>query len=120
MLWVLSLSFTKFSILFLYLRLFPVDSVRWAGWITIVIIAAWTVATILAACLICRPIQSNWDQTIENATCGDQVLSFTVTGVINLVTDVAVLVIPMPSLYKLQLATYKKWMLITVFGLGAV
>jgi hypothetical protein len=43
-----------------------------------------------------------------------------VTGVINLVTDVAVLVTPMPSLYRLQMAKYKKVTLITVFGLGVV
>ncbi|GIK02902.1 hypothetical protein Aspvir_006965 [Aspergillus viridinutans] len=59
-------------------------------------------------------------QTIPGGSCGDQVTSFTVTGVINLVTDVGVLVRPMPSLYKLQMAMYKKVTLITVFGLGVV
>jgi hypothetical protein len=40
--------------------------------------------------------------------------------VINLVTDFIVLVLPMPSLYRLQMATYKKATLIAVFGLGVV
>ncbi|KAF3038668.1 hypothetical protein E8E12_007169 [Didymella heteroderae] len=46
------------------------------------------------------------------------VTSFTVTGVINLITDVAVLLLPMQPLYQLQMATYKKVVLVSVFGLG--
>ncbi|KAL5340234.1 hypothetical protein BJX70DRAFT_397001 [Aspergillus crustosus] len=119
-LWVLSLSYTKISILFLYLRIFPVRWLVWSSWATITVIVAWALATILAGCLICRPFAFNWDQTILGGKCGNQVTSFTVTGVVNLVTDVVVLVIPMPSLYKLQMATYKKVTLIAVFGLGVV
>ncbi|CEL04883.1 hypothetical protein ASPCAL06007 [Aspergillus calidoustus] len=119
-LWVLSLSCTKISILFLYLRIFPVRWLVWSSWVTISVIVAWAIATILAGCLICRPFAFNWDQTIPGGKCGNQVTSFTVTGVINLVTDFIVLVLPMPSLYRLQMATYKKATLIAVFGLGVV
>jgi hypothetical protein len=119
-LWVLSLSCTKISILSLYIRIFPVAWVKWVSWATMGVIIAWTIATILAGCLICRPFAFNWDQTIPGGSCGDQVSSFTVTGVINLVTDIIVLVTPMPRLYMLQMATYKKVTLITVFGLGLV
>ncbi|KAK1148775.1 hypothetical protein N8T08_008660 [Aspergillus melleus] len=119
-LWVLSLSCTKISILLLYLRIFPVTWLVGVAWTTIGVIVAWAIATILAGCLICRPFAFNWDQTIPGGSCGNQVTSFTATGVINLVTDVVVLVIPMPLLYRLQMATYKKVTLITVFGLGLV
>ncbi|KAI9367089.1 hypothetical protein BJX61DRAFT_538346 [Aspergillus egyptiacus] len=118
--WVLSLSCTKISILLLYLRIFPVRWLVRSAWATIGVIVAWAIATILAGCLICRPFAYNWDKTIPGATCGDQVASFTATGVINLVTDVIVLVLPMPSLSKLQMAMYKKVTLIAVFGLGLV
>ncbi|KAL4963657.1 uncharacterized protein BDV14DRAFT_176145 [Aspergillus stella-maris] len=119
-LWVLSLSCTKISILFLYLRIFPVRWLVISSWATMAVIVMWAIATILAGCLICRPFAYNWDTTIPGGHCGNQVTSFTATGVINLVTDVIVLVLPMPSLYKLQMATYKKVTLITVFGLGIV
>ncbi|KAG9195395.1 hypothetical protein G6011_00516 [Alternaria panax] len=39
-------------------------------------------------------------------------------GVINVITDVMVLLLPMHPLYHLQMATYKKVALVTVFGLG--
>ncbi|KAE8152832.1 hypothetical protein BDV25DRAFT_127699 [Aspergillus avenaceus] len=119
-LWVLSLSCTKVSVLLLYLRIFPVAWVVRIAWSTIGVIVAWAIATILAGCLICRPFAFNWDQSIPGGSCGNQVTSFTITGVINLVTDVVVLVTPMPWLFRLQMATYKKVTLITVFGLGGV
>ncbi|KAL3455726.1 hypothetical protein BJX64DRAFT_297339 [Aspergillus heterothallicus] len=119
-LWVLSLSCTKISILLLYLRIFPVRWLVVSSWATMAVIVMWAIATILAGCLICRPFAFNWDQTIPGGKCGNQVTSFTVTGVINLVTDVIVLVLPMPSLFKLQMAMYKKVTLIAVFGLGVV
>ncbi|KAJ4399076.1 hypothetical protein N0V91_009687 [Didymella pomorum] len=50
--------------------------------------------------------------------CGNQVNSFTVTGVINLLTDVVVLALPMQPLHQLQMATYKKVVFVSIFGLG--
>lgn len=83
-------------------------------------IAAWAIGTVLAGLLICRPISMNWAPDTPGGTCGDQVLSFTITGVINLLTDVAVLAMPMPFLYKLQLPLYKKLVLVGVFSVGGV
>ncbi|KAF1967291.1 hypothetical protein BU23DRAFT_559496 [Bimuria novae-zelandiae CBS 107.79] len=119
-LWVLSLSFTKISILCLYLQIFPFRWLAWASYATLSLIAAWTVATILAGCLICHPFEFNWNKKIPGGYCGNQVTSFTVTGIFNLLTDAIVLVLPMHPLYKLQMATYKKATLIAVFGLGMV
>ncbi|OJD25646.1 hypothetical protein ACJ73_02982 [Blastomyces percursus] len=117
-LWVLSLSFCKVSILLLYSRVFPVAPVIWIGRGTMVFIAAWAIATIVAGCTICRPFAFNWDQSIPGGKCGDQVLSFTITGVFNLVTDVLVLCLPLPYLAKLQMQLYKKVVLIGVFSIG--
>ncbi|KAJ4368707.1 hypothetical protein N0V86_009616 [Didymella sp. IMI 355093] len=117
-LWVLSLSCTKLSILCLYLQIFPFRWIAWTSYATMFVIVAWTIATILAGCLICRPFAFNWDKTIPDGSCGDQVISFTVTGAINLVTDVVVLLLPMQPLYNLQMATYKKVVFVSVFGLG--
>jgi hypothetical protein len=119
-LWVLSLSCTKLSILYLYVQVFPYRWVVWSSYVTMSIIVAWTIATILAGCLVCQPFAFNWDKTIPDGSCGDQVTSFTVTGIINLITDVMVLLLPMRPLYRLQMAMYKKMTFITVFGLGAL
>jgi len=117
-LWALSLGFSKISILLLYKSVFAVPFVIWTARGAIVFIALWVLGTILAGCLICRPFPMNWDQTIPGGYCGDQVLSFTVTGVLNLLTDVMVLVLPLPYLARLQMRLYKKLVLIGVFSIG--
>ncbi|KAK7955852.1 uncharacterized protein PG986_005074 [Apiospora aurea] len=116
--WVISLSLCKISILLLYRKLFPTPLIHWASLATSVLIAAWAVATIMAGCLICQPISKNWDLFMTGGDCGDQVLSFTVTGVTNLITDVMVLVLPLPNLYKLQAPIQQRVVLVGVFSLG--
>ncbi|KAK8867561.1 hypothetical protein PGQ11_006139 [Apiospora arundinis] len=112
--WVISLSLCKISILLLYRKVFPTPFIHWAIFATGVLIGAWAIATTLAGCLICRPISKNWDLLMTDGYCGNQVLSFTVTGAINLVTDIMVLVLPLPNLYKLQ----QRVVLVGVFSLG--
>lgn len=81
----------------------PSPFVIWTARGAITFIALWALGTIMAGCLICRPFAMNWDQTIPGGHCGNQVLSFTVTGILNLVTDLMVLTLPLPYLYKLQM-----------------
>ncbi|KAK1753122.1 hypothetical protein QBC47DRAFT_304223 [Echria macrotheca] len=117
-LWALSLGFSKISILLLYSSVFAVPTVIWTARGAIIFITAWAIATIVAGCLICQPFEMNWNPTIPGGHCGDQVLSFTVTGVLNLVTDVMVLVLPLPYLARLQMRLYKKLVLLGVFSIG--
>lgn len=118
-LWVLSLSFSKIPILSLYIRVFAVPTVKWIALTTGAVIVAWAVATILAGFLICMPFAMNWDQTIKGH-CGNQVASFQGTGLVNLLTDVVVLALPMPYLSRLNLALYKRLVLMGVFRVGAL
>lgn len=116
--WALSLGLSKTSILLLYSNVFAVRPVIWTARCAIAFIVLWVIGTIMAGCLICRPFAMNWDQSIPGGKCGNQVLSFTITGVLNLLTDVVVLLLPMPYLYGLQMRTYKKVVLMGVFGIG--
>ncbi|EEQ92091.2 uncharacterized protein BDCG_07211 [Blastomyces dermatitidis ER-3] len=109
-LWVLSLSFYKVSILLLYSRI---------GRGAMAFIAAWAIATIIAGCTICRLFAYNWDQSIPGGECGDQVLSFTITGVFSTSSLTCwLLCLPLPYLAKLQMQLYKKVILIGVFSIG--
>ncbi|KAL2371517.1 hypothetical protein RJZ57_004052 [Blastomyces gilchristii] len=84
-----------------------------------VFIAAWAIATIIAGCTICRLFAYNWDQSIPGGECGDQVLSFTITGVSSTSSLTCwLLCLPLPYLAKLQMQLYKKVILIGVFSIG--
>lgn len=115
---MLSLAASKASVLLLYQSIFPHVAIQWTCRGFNLFIALWVSATILIGALICRPFAMNWDPTIPGGHCGNYVLAYTVTGVINLVTDVVVLVLPLPYLYKLALPRYKKAVLIGVFSVG--
>lgn len=105
--WNATVCFSKLSVLLMYTALIPIQSmIRWAQGIGFFIIV-WNIANILAAFLICRPLARNWDLTIPGR-CGSQPKFFFSMGIVNIVTDIALLVLPMPYLYQLRMSTQKK------------
>lgn len=51
-------------------------------------------------------------------TCGSQPAFYFAMGIVNLITDGAIIVLPMPYLYRLQLATGKKVLAMALLGIG--
>jgi len=66
---------------------------------------------------ICRPLALYWDPTLPGK-CGDLLALWIMTGTLNIVTDLAILILPMPYLYGLEIALYRKVVLIATFGVG--
>ncbi|KAJ5301313.1 hypothetical protein N7508_006176 [Penicillium antarcticum] len=59
------------------------------------------------------------DITIKD-TCGNRPAAFMVAGVMNVVTDLMVISLPLPHVWKLKLNVHKKIGLTSVFGVGVV
>ncbi|ROW06389.1 hypothetical protein VMCG_04283 [Cytospora schulzeri] len=68
----------------------------------------------------CQPFAYNWDQTIPGGHCGNQVLSFQITGSLNVFLDAITLLLPMPYLTTLSMSISKKLILIATFAVGLV
>ncbi|OCK85738.1 hypothetical protein K432DRAFT_286131 [Lepidopterella palustris CBS 459.81] len=117
-LWCTSLMFTKVSILLFYTRIFSIASFRLAARVTAVVVVLWCISVILCSFLLCRPFAFNWDQTIPGGHCGNQILSYELTGTFNICTDVMVLCLPLPVIWNLQMRTANKIGLIGVFAVG--
>lgn len=118
-LWALSLSFSKVSILLLYCKLFPDLYIVLVARLTMVVIVMWAIATVLSGLFICWPISASWTSD-RRAHCGNQVMYFFVTGAINLATDVMVLILPLSHLFRLRLPKATKFGLIVVMSLGVL
>lgn len=73
---------------------------------------------VLGAFLICQPVTYNWDQSTPGGHCGDVVMLWISHGVLNVATDLTVLLLPMPYLYGLEMGLYKKLVLMVTFSLG--
>lgn len=119
-LWAVSLSFSKTSILLLYCKLFPGSYVVLAARLTIAVIVTWAVVSVVFGLLICRPSTSGSWATHWGDHCTDLVTYFFVTGLVNLATDVMVLILPLSHLYRLRLPKATKLSLIVVMSLGVV
>ncbi|KAJ4389492.1 hypothetical protein N0V93_006961 [Gnomoniopsis smithogilvyi] len=116
----LSLALSKISILVLCCRIFTTRWFRIIAHCTIGLIVLWAIGTILIITKACTPFEYNWDKTIPTGTCRSATLLSVIGGSVNILADFIVLVLPMPYIYKLQLATYKKVTLMITFGIGFI
>lgn len=116
--WAMSLALCKISLCILYQRIFAVRWLLIAARITAAAVTLWFIGALLSTLLVCQPIEYNWDPSIQGGHCGNQLLMFKITAGLNLVTDLVVLTLPLPCLYKLQMPRYKKTVLMIVFSLG--
>ena len=68
--------------------------------------------------IMCIPRKKIWDPLMSTGHCFDYKAVYRATGIFNVVSDFAVLIIPMISICRLQLPLRKKLMLATVFATG--
>lgn len=81
---------------------------------------AWALSVSIAIFLDCQPFRYTWDKTIPGGHCINQnAQSFGVTAT-NIVTDIVVLVLPIPWLWKLQMESSRKLAIILLFLLGCL
>ncbi|KAI1373050.1 hypothetical protein F4677DRAFT_462617 [Hypoxylon crocopeplum] len=117
-LWAVSLGLCRISIIHLFSKIFVVQSFIIIARATYVLIILWALAAILSAFFICQPFAFNWDKSIEGGTCGNPMVSWIVTGVLNMVSDLIILIMPMPYVLGLELALPKRLVLAATFGIG--
>ncbi|KAI2463957.1 hypothetical protein F4781DRAFT_95366 [Annulohypoxylon bovei var. microspora] len=108
----------KWSILAFYQRIFPQTWFRWALLGVAVFMGAWMFTTVFAISFQCIPIEYNWDTTIKGGHCINIGQLALVTSILNVITDVAILVLPLPLVWKLNVSRQRRWGLVLLFGLG--
>lgn len=92
--------------------------VKTAAYIAAGFSAAWTIAIILNSLLICRPISMFWDPMTPGGTCGNEQAAYTAIGVLDVVSYLFIFLIPLPSIFRLQIPLSNRIALIMVFALG--
>ncbi len=109
----------KCSALCFYIRIFNIQGgkIRIAIWITQGCVWAWWLANVLIAIFTCTPTRRFWDR-MEPGTCVDQHLMYVVTTTPALIIDFMILLLPMPSIWTMQLAWKMKLAVVGVFVVG--
>lgn len=111
-----SVAAVKFSVLFLYRRLFPQTGFRmlllWYG----AFVFVYTIVFMLLDIFHCSPVSRAWSGNISSCLNMDQI--WVIGGSLNAVTDIVALSLPLPLLWNLHVTKEKRLQLIGVFLLG--
>ncbi|KAF7596352.1 hypothetical protein BBP40_002096 [Aspergillus hancockii] len=114
-----SLAFTKFSVLFQYLRIFPDRRFRFACYIVIGVVAAYSTWAVVSGYVNCVPVARFWDRSIPGSCLSFEAVWF-FNASMNIATDLTLLIMPMPLLSQLQLPHMQKVALVGVFAIGGL
>ena len=68
----------------------------------------------------CHPLSYIWDPSVAGGYCGRIPLAGTITAASNVLTDIIILVMPMPVLWKLQMEMRMKLQIMGIFLLGGL
>lgn len=110
---------SKWSVLLMYQTLIPVARMKMAVRVVGAFIILFALGGILEAFLICRPYAKNYYVNLEG-TCGNVRTFYIWLSALNLFTDLVILLLPVPFLYKLQMPLRKRLGLISMFMVGVL
>ncbi|KAF9887525.1 hypothetical protein FE257_010103 [Aspergillus nanangensis] len=117
-LYAISLGLVKIGICLMLVRIFFVRKFVVFAYILCGLSCSWAIMTTLVGILICQPVSMNWDPTTPGGTCGDQTAAFSAVGIVDIIVDVLILVLPIPMILNLQLPTANKMGLVAIFSVG--
>jgi len=118
--YVAACLFPKLSILVLYLRVFTDRTVRICTWFVICFCVAHALANIIASFTICQPFAYKWNKTIEGGKCADVMASYRYVSLPHILSDIAILVLPLSSLSKLMVSKRRKVGIFLTFLMGSL
>ncbi|KAF4553810.1 AAA lid domain-containing protein [Elsinoe fawcettii] len=115
----MSISFTKLSILAFYRRLFYVHTkFRQTCNVLMAIVVGWILAALFSTVFQCTPVAFAYDKRIQGGRCINLTASWYANAVFNITSDFVITLAPMPVISSLQMKTREKFMLCGLFALG--
>ena len=114
------MMFTKFAILIFFRRLSPQRIFRGAVYVVTLIVLGSYVSLGLTLIFACRPVAKSWDLSIKGGSCINVPAVYLATAGTNIATDFAILFLPIPMLWNLQLPKRQKFGLALIFAAGSM
>ena len=117
--YLLSVTCPKLAMLSLFLRIFVEKWHRVACYILMGILCATAISTIVANLTQCIPLAFLWDPTIKGH-CFNQNAYWAWGSLPNIITDVMMIVLPIPAIWKIQLSWKDKIGVMLTFMTGGM
>jgi hypothetical protein len=117
LLYGISVTFVKFSVLAFYDRIFPRNKFKW--WLIILAVAslAWGIVMTFVSIFQCDPVQGAWTGEGE---CHNYLHLYLAMQTLNIVLDIAIIILPIRAVMDLQMARANKISVIGTFALGGL
>ena len=119
-LYLFSTMIPKLAILCLYLRFFNTRPYRYAAYAIAVVMFMNYSTSVILAFVMCKPFVFSWDKSIPGGKCGDIMAVYRWMSLPNLATDLAMLILPLPVIWGLQIRRNQKIGLTLTFLTGSV
>ncbi|KAI1175096.1 putative alpha-xylosidase [Nemania sp. FL0916] len=114
-------SLAKIAVCFFYKQIFPQRSIRLTVHITIGVLIAASIAGLFADLFSCTPFEAHWGTAAEQAAhCIDTEALFVWGSFPNILTDIVLLVLPIPIVWKLNASIGLRIGLIITFLFGSI
>ena len=101
----------------LYLRLFNLVYLRKATYVTLVFVIVISLWSVFSSVLFCFPLPAYWDRSVAGK-CLPREARWVSGATLNIVSDFTILVLPLPTIWRLSIAKRQKVGLWFVFALG--
>ncbi|MCJ1344611.1 hypothetical protein MMC31_002814 [Peltigera leucophlebia] len=115
-----SVMFPKLAMLCFFLRIFIERWHRVTCYILMGVLVATAVATLAANLAQCIPLKVLWGTTEAAEKCINQQLLWALSSLPNIITDLIMLALPVPVIWKIQLSWKDKVGLMLTFGTGSI
>ncbi|KAL2388364.1 hypothetical protein RJ035_003343 [Blastomyces gilchristii] len=115
------MTLVKLSILSSYIRISAKDKNLFnrLSWAVLALVVAWGITFFVAVFTVCRPLRRYWEDFTDE-TCVDESSRILGATVSNIITDLIVLILPMPTFWKLKLPIRERVVLMAMMSLGLI
>lgn len=120
---IVPLALTKAGIIFFYRRIFKLKQAFNIITIALLaVVAIWTIVYFFVLLFICTPIPTflHEGSFSPDITCGDRAAIWNSFSITDFLTDLAILIVPIPFVWSVQMAFKLKLAVTGVFLLGAL
>lgn len=117
--YVPSITLSRVSVVVLYLRIFASRLARLCSWMTLAFFVATGLVLLVGSQLECRPLEYMWNKEIDGH-CINQPLWWQLSNIPNVIADVALLLLPIPTVWTLHASKMRRTGIAIVFIMGSM
>lgn len=110
---------SKMALALFYRRLSPQRWWKWSVYSVFFLVAGYNLAILLVVLFGCTPFRKSWDLTILEGSCVDRGAVYICTAALGILSDLILLIMPLPVILQLQMPQRQKAGLVVLFVIGS-